>query len=217
FWVAARALAAAATGTSATTSGACPARVATSAYTASVRAAVASKRDLWGGELLRARGGPTFAAARRFLTPLTQGIEWNNRRLTKTGSYYLPLSYPFTPYGSTVFALHVADGSQIVTRHVGGATLSIYVGNGAELYGSCATRLQPSRLQAGYLPVLQTAYTDASGAHYRQESFVGRVPGPRGARSVVSFVRLSIDARKSKRGATIRLVPWRRLAHSAPD
>src|SRR5437764_759725 len=72
-------------------------------------------------------------------------------------------------------------------------------------------------LQAGYLPVLETAYTDASGAHYRQESFVGRVPGPYGARSVVSFVRLSIDARRSKRGATIRLVPWRRLAHSAPD
>jgi hypothetical protein len=215
--VAAAALVAAASATTATTSGACPARVATSAYTASVRAAVASKHDLWGGQLLRARGGPTFAAARRFLTPLTQGIEWNRRPLTKTGSYYLPLSYPFTPYGSTVFALHVADGSQIVTRHVGGATLSIYVGNGADLYGSCATRLQPSRLQAGYLPVLQTAYIDASGTHYRQESFVGRAPGPGGARSVVSFLRLSIDARKSKRGATIRLVPWRRLAHSAPD
>src|SRR5436305_9559031 len=130
--VAAAALVAVAAGTTATTSGGCPARVATSAYTASVRAAVASNRDLWGGELLRARGGPTYAAARRFLTPLTQGIEWNSRRLTKTGSYYLPLSYPFTPYGSTVFAPHVADGSQIVTRHVRGATPSTYVGNGGE-------------------------------------------------------------------------------------
>src|SRR5947208_201862 len=105
-------------------------RAATSAYTESVRQAVASGRDLWGGELLRAPGGPTYEAARRLLTPLTQAVEWHGRPLTASGSYYLPLSFPFTPYGSTVFALHVADGSEIVTRRFDGPSLSVYVGSG---------------------------------------------------------------------------------------
>lgn len=210
------ALAATATST-ATSAAACAPRVASSEYTASVRAAVASNRDLWGGELLRRRGGPTYEGARRFLAPLTQGVQWGRRRLTQTGSYYLPLSFPFTPYGSTVFALHAGDGSEIITRRIGGPSLAIYVGDGTELYGSCAARRPAAQLQAGYLPVLQTKYTDASGVRYRQESFVGRQYGTYGVRSVISFVRLSVDARRSKRGATIRLVPWRRLAHTAPD
>ena len=179
--------------------------------------AVASGRDLWGGELLRARGGPTYAAARRFLTPLTQGMQWQGRPLTSSGAYYVPLSFPFTSYGSTVFALHVADGSEIVTRHVGGPSLSVYVGSGSERYGSCTSRLQPARLAEGDLPILQTSYTDAAGVRYRQESFVGRAYGAYGARSVISFVRLVVDARNASKGATVRLVPWRRLAHSAPD
>ena len=179
--------------------------------------AVASGRDLWGGELLRARGGPTYAAARRFLTPLTQGMQWQGRPLTSSGAYYVPLSFPFTSYGSTVFALHVADGSEIVTRHVGGPSLSVYVGSGSERYGSCTSRLQPARLAEGDLPILQTSYTDAAGVRYHQESFVGRAYGAYGARSVISFVRLVVDARNASKGATVRLVPWRRLAHSAPD
>jgi len=196
---------------------ACAPRLVTSAYASSVEQAVASGRDLWGGRLLRAPGGPTYAAARQLLAPLTQGMQWAGRPLTKTGSYYLPLSFPFTPNGSTVFALHVADGSEIVTRRVGGPSLLVYVGSGRELYGSCASRLQPARLADGFLPILQTAYTDAAGVRYRQESFVGRAYGAYGARSVISFVRLTVDARRSTHGATVRLVPWRRLAHTAPD
>src|SRR6185437_8998545 len=97
-------------------------------------------RDLWGGELLRAKGGPTLAAAQRYLSPLTRGMQWGGKPLDQTGSYYLPLSFPFTPYGSTVFALHVADGSEIITRRVGGPSLSIFVGSGSEQYGSCTAR-----------------------------------------------------------------------------
>jgi hypothetical protein len=205
----------AATGRPATAS--CAPRAATDAYTAFVERAVASKHDLWGGELLRAPGGPTYAAARRFLGPLTRGLQWQGRTLTTSGSYYVPLSFPFTPYGSTVFALHVADGSEIVTRRVGGPSLSVYVGGGKELYGSCSVRLQPAKLADGSLPILQTSYTDAGGVHYRQESFVGRAYGAYGARSVISFVKLSVDARTATRGATVRLVPWKRLAHSAAD
>jgi hypothetical protein len=195
----------------------CTPRSVTAAYAASVQQAVSSKRDLWGGELLRAKGGPTYSAARRFLAPLTQAMQFGGRSLTHTGSYYLPLSYPFTPNGTTVFALHVADGSQIITRRVGGPSLSVYVGSGAEQYGSCISRLQHAKLVDGYLPVLDTGYTDANGVAYRQESFVGRAYGVYGARSVISFVRLTIDTRKSDHDAVVRLVPWKRLAHSAPD
>ncbi|HEY6961541.1 MAG TPA: hypothetical protein VI408_06590 [Gaiellaceae bacterium] len=192
-------------------------RSASAAYTSYVRSAVASTSDVWGRELLRQRGGPTYASARRFLTPLTRGVQWQRHPLTQTGSYYLALAFPFTPYGSTVFALHAADGSEIVTRRAGGASLVVYVGNGRELYGSCTTRLQPPRLADGYLPILQTSYVDAGGAHYRQESFVGRSYGAYGARSVISFVKLAVDTRGAKRAATIRLVPWKRLAHTQPD
>lgn len=195
----------------------CSPRLASAAHNASVQRAVASKRDLWGESLLRARGGPTYQAARSFLPPLTRGMQWQGRPLTTTGSYYVPLSFPFTPYGSAVFALHVADGSQIITRRIGGPSLSVYVGAGSELYGSCTARLQAPKLAEGYLPVLQTAYADAGGAKYRQESFVGRAYGAYGARSVISFVRLAVDARKSRRGVTVRLVPWTRLTHSASD
>jgi hypothetical protein len=198
--------------------GACAPRLAPPAYTASVQQAVASNEDLWGARLLHARGGPTYAGARRFLAPLTAAVEWEGRPLTESGSYYVPLSFPFTSYGSTVYALHVADGSQIVTRRVGGPSLTIYVGDGRERYGSCTARLPPARLAEGYLPVLETSYTDAGGVRYRQESFVGRAYGKRyGARSVISFVRLEVDATDASRGATVRLVPWRLLTHSAPD
>jgi hypothetical protein len=197
---------------------ACAPRTASASYASSVQAAVGSGKDVWGGQLLRARGGPTYAAARTFLTPLTRALQWHGRTLTTSGSYYVPFSFPFTSYGSTVFALHVADGSEIITRHIGGASLGIYVGGaGSERYGSCPSRLQPAHLAEGYLPVLQTSYVDAAGVTYHQESFVGRAYGAFGARSVISFVRLVVDARRSTRAATVRLVPWRRLAHSAPD
>jgi len=194
-------------------SAACAQRTVTPAYTSSVRAAVASGRDVWGERLLRASGGPTYEAAVRFLTPLSQAVEWHGQPLTPSGSYYLPFSFPFTSHGSTVFALHVADGSEIMTRRADGPSLAVYVGSGAERYGSCTPRLRPARLAAGYLPILQTAYTDAAGVRYRQESFAGRALS---ARSVISFVRLDVDARRAAAGATVRLVPWRRLERIAP-
>ena len=105
-------------------------------------------------------------------------MQWQGRPLTTSGSYYVPFSFPFTSYGSTVFALHVADGSEIVTRRVGGPSLTIYVGaGGTDRYGSCSARLRPARLAQGYLPILQTGYADAAGVRYTQESFVGRAYG----------------------------------------
>ena len=195
----------------------CGPRWATAAYTGSVRQAVDSGLDLWGTRLLATPGGPTYAAAQRYLTPLLHAVQRKQRPLTPSGFYYIPLSFHFTAYGSTVFALHVADGSQIITRYVGGPSLSIYVGKGNERYGACESRLQPARLAGGYLPIVQTSYVDAAGVRYRQESFVGRSYGAFGAKSVISFVKLQVDARRARAGATARLVPWKRLAHTAPD
>ncbi|MFL6229958.1 MAG: hypothetical protein ACJ741_14390, partial [Pyrinomonadaceae bacterium] len=183
------------------------------ASASSIQQAVRSGRDVWGERLLRARGGPTYAAARRFLNPLSRAVQWYRQPLTPSGSYYLPLSFPFTSHGSTVFALHVADGSEIISRVVGGPSLAVYVGSGDERYGSCAARLRPARLGGNSLPILETAYTDANAVRYRQESFVGRALG---ARSVVSFVRIAVDARHARRTATVRLAPWRMLGRVAP-
>ncbi len=197
---------------------ACAPRLAGAGYTASIEHDVASGQDVLGNRLLKGPGGPTFAAAKHFLTPLGKALQWGGKPLTATGSYYLPFSFDFTTNGDAVYALHVADGSQIITRHIGGPSLSIDVGaSGTELYGSCASRLAPAKLAEGWLPILQTSYEDASGTTYRQESFAGRAYGKYGARSVISFVKLTVDATHSTRGATVRLVPWKRLAHTGPD
>jgi len=191
----------------------CPQRALSASYAASVRQAVASPRDLWGEDLLRARGGPTYAAARKLLAPLGRAVQWHRQPLTSSGSYYLPFSFPFSSRGSTVYALHVADGSEIETRVVGGPSLSVYVGSGNERFGSCPGRRVPARLAAGYLPLLETGYTDGNGVRYRQESYVGRALG---ARSVVSFVRITADARHARGASAVRLVPLRGLTRIAP-
>ena len=192
----------------------CASPRATGPYSDSIQRAVNSGPDLWGSRLLTSRTGPTLAAAQRYLAPLLLATQRQQRPLTPSGFYYVPLSFGFSSYGPAVFALHVADGSEIVTRHVGGPSLTFYVGNGRERYGSCTARLHPARLAEGYLPIVQTSYVDANGVKYRQESFVGRAYG---ARSVVSFVKLDVDAGAARSGATVRLVPWKLLAHSAPD
>ena len=180
----------------------CGPRFSTEAYSSSIQRAIDSGPDLWGSRLLASRSGPTLAAAQRFLTPLLLATQRRQRPLTPSGFYYVPLSFGFSSYGPAVFALHVADGSEIITRHIGGPSLSVYVGDGRERYGSCTGRLHPARLAEGYLPIVQTSYVDARGVKYTQESFVGRAYG---ARSVVSFVqaprRRAQCARRRKRPA----------------
>ncbi len=173
-------------------------------YAASVRRALLSKRDLWGERLLAAPNGPTYEAAARLLEPLLYAEGRGGRSLTASGVYYLPFSFPFSVYG-TVSALHVADGSQIISRRAGGPSLTVSVGSsGRERYGSCLGRLAPAELADGYLPVLDTSYVDAGGVRYQQESFVSRVFG---SPSPVSFVHLTVDASASQSSATVRLVP----------
>src|SRR5262245_15617469 len=95
----------------------CPTPQADPAYDASVNAALASKQDVWGNQLLRAPGGPTYDRVRRYVHPLMlvgppSGDSPN--RLTDSGVYYLAFGRPAGPGGRRAVDLHVADGSQIV-------------------------------------------------------------------------------------------------------
>jgi hypothetical protein len=195
----------------------CAANRATSEYAGYVQRGIDSGRDLWGHELLAARSGPTLRAAEGRLAPLLYGVQRRLRRITPSGFYYVPLSFTWSNYGSTVFALHVADGSEVITRRIGGPALQIWVGNGGERYGSCVSRLQPARLAEGHLPILQTSYTDANGVRYSQESFVGHVFGTYGVPSIISFIRLDVDATDARASAKVRFDPTRWLGRTGPE
>jgi hypothetical protein len=158
-----------------------------------------------GERLIASRRGPTYAAIRALLPPLWYALGHGGRRLTASGAYYLTFAYPLSLYGAKAFALHVADGSQIVTRRIGGPALTLFVGDGRERYGSCLVRLSEPRLAHGWLPILRTTYVDARGVRYAQESFAGRAHG---VGSLVSFVRLRVDATRAPGGtAVVRFVP----------
>jgi len=173
------------------------------AHVARVERALRATRDVWGEELIRAPGGPTYARARRYLPPLLLARAAAGKPLTDSGVHYLAFGRPAGPQGSGSVPLHVADGSQIVSQRWQGRKLTVGVGRGGrERYGSCLSRLGPPQLAAGYLPILQTAYVDRRGTHYRQESFAA--PGEAG---LASYVRISADTHGSAVGATIRLTP----------
>ena len=197
-------------GSSRATTPSCRAPSVGAAYAQRVDRVLAAGRDVWGDRLLARKGGPTYAAASRFLPPLLYAAGRGGTRLTRSGVYYLPFTLPLSVGGSRGFGLHVADGSEILVRRVDGPSLTMSVGPaGNERYGSCLARLETPRLADGYLPILEAAYMDGAGVRYREESFVGRLP--RG-RSLVSFVRLTADARHAERAATIRLVSSRGAA-----
>src|SRR5262249_19512979 len=90
-----------------------------------------------------------------------------------------------------------------ITRRVGGPSVTIDVGpTGTEPFGSCLARLQTATLADGYLPILDTSYTDAAGAQYEQESFVGRAYGT----VSLSYVHLPADRSASTSNAVVRFV-----------
>src|SRR3954453_4102643 len=179
---------------------ACRAARPSASYTARIDAALRSGRDVLGERLLAAPAGPTDAAARRVLAPLAFARSAHGRPLTDSGVYYVPFAPSAPPGGTGAVSLHVADGSEIVADHVGGARLKVGVGPaGDELFGSCRTRLSTPSLLGGWLPALETRYVDAAGNAYRQESFAGRLPG---SPSRVAFVSVAVHALHP---ATVRL------------
>jgi hypothetical protein len=174
---------------------------ASPAYAGSVLRALRSKRDLWGEQLLRRPGGPTYAAVRRLLKPLMYARA-RSKPLTASGVYYLPFAQPLGSHGAAEIALHVADGSQILARTAAGASLRVMVGpGGREPFGSCLSRLSEPALADGYLPILETRYTDSAGVLYSQESFAVRGLG---TGALISFV--SVTASAANTAAIVRLV-----------
>lgn len=176
------------------------------ARAAVLRSALASGRDVLGARLLASPAGPTYRGVRRFLPPPWYALGPGGKSMTESGAYYLSFGYSPTLYGEQAFGLHVADGSEIIVRRTGGPALSVHVGSTGELYGSCPARLGGPRLADGWLPILRTTYVDAGGSRYAQESFVGRIPG---VPSVVSLVRLAVDAGPSGRAAIVRFTASR--------
>jgi hypothetical protein len=158
-----------------------------SGYVNEVMRALRAGQDVWGKALLARPDGPTYEGARRYLKPLLLARAAGKTALTESGVYYLPFAMPTDSRGAGSVALHVADGSQVVSERVGGRALTVVTGS--ERYGSCLSRLAPVRLAGGWLPILQTRYTDAAGARYAQESFATRRGG-----SLVSFLKVEIDA-----------------------
>ena len=170
-------------------------------YAQGIGKVVRSGTDVWGAQLLR---DPTYAATSKRLPPILFATQRNHKPLTTSRVYYLALSYPSGENSPQTFALHVADGSQIISRFAIGPSLTIDVGRtGHERYGSCLARATLATLDSGYLPIMETSYTDAGGVQYDEESFAGRIGG---AKSIVSFVKLDVNAEQSKVGATVRLV-----------
>ena len=186
--------------------GSCRQPGVSSGYAHRITLALRSRRDVWGDRLLSSRNGPTYRAARRFLAPLVLARAANGRPLTESGVHYTPFAEPDGAWGAVSVALHVADGSQIVSQRAHGRRLTIAVGRlGEERYGSCFARLRGPALLDRYLPILETRYVDSGGVRYRQESFAADVPQ---TRSLVSFVRITADATGARRGNTyVRLTP----------
>ena len=181
------------------------------AYAQEIGDALAQKQDVWGNELLASPAGPTADGVQGYLHPLMlvgRPGGAGPRHLTDSGVYYVPFGRPDGPDGASTVQLHVADGSQIVSRDVEGPRLTVGVGRaGRERYGSCHVRLQTPRLDGGYLPVLETSYAAADGVRYRQESFATVIPE---TGSLVSFVRVVVNPRLAHRKSGIgylRLTP----------
>jgi hypothetical protein len=173
------------------------------AYAGSVRRALGAKQDVWGNALIARPNGPTYGAVRRLLKPLLFA-RTKTKPLTTSGVYYLPFAQPLGVRGARTVALHVADGSEILSQTAKGPSVKVFVGpDGRERYGSCLSRLTPAQLGDGFLPILETQYVDAAGNRYEQESFSVRGLG---TGELVSFVRLTATA-GSGSGAVVQLVP----------
>ena len=186
-----------------------------SSYVRRVRAALVAKRDIWGNALLRMNSGPTYERAQRYLEPLFHAEGPQMRRLTDSDVYYLAFAQPHGPAGGGTVALHVADGSEIISDRVDGSKLALDVGpDGRERYGSCTARLSSPRLFRGYQPILETGYVDENGVRFTQESFATRVSE---TDSLVSFVRLTIDAPGGSRPERIRFTLRIRVSRPATD
>lgn len=181
--------------------------VNTAEYVENVRRMLISNTDLWGEYFISQPEGPTYEAIEDLLHPLMfvgrEPCEYG--WLTDSSIYYLPFGLVDNPQGGSSFALHVADGSQIISRRFDGRKCTIFVGSeGEERYGSVLENLDGPRLHRGYLPILENTYTDAAGFEYRQESFATRISQ---TDSLVSFVKITVVPKALKSPVKVAIVP----------
>lgn len=179
-----------------------------SSYVTTIDDALASGTDVLGEQAINAPGGPTLQQVSGEIAPLR-----SVGGLTDDSVYYLPFSQPDStgPTTNPEVALHVADGSEFYSNTAGSSsqnTVTLLVGkDGTERYGLCdANQPQPS-LADGYLPVLNTRYTDLQGVHYSEQSFAARIAQvsqtSAGYGNLVSFIKLTVDASKAASPVTV--------------
>ncbi|MCD4826054.1 MAG: hypothetical protein K8S55_15800, partial [Phycisphaerae bacterium] len=157
------------------------------------------KTDVWGDALIARPEGPTYKNIVNYIRP----IMFCGDYVTQTGVYYLVFGKPAGTTGGGDSALHVADGSEIITRRFKtGRRTTFYVGKeGDELFGSNIEQLKEPKLYNNYQPILISEYTDRQGVGYNQESFATYIPE---TKSLVSFIRLAAQAKKDgKNGETL--------------
>ncbi|MGZ4389931.1 MAG: hypothetical protein ACXVZL_11175, partial [Gaiellaceae bacterium] len=78
--------------------------------------ALRARQDVWGDALLAAPNGPTYEGAAQHLAPLLFARGPGGAALSDSGVYYLPFALPAGPQGAASVELHVADGSEILSR-----------------------------------------------------------------------------------------------------
>ena len=162
---------------------------------------LASTRDTAGEALMALPEGPTLENVEPLLHPLFLV----GSILTQSEVYYLAFGRPVDPIlGGGPRALHLADGSQILTENYQGASCTFSVGTTAwERFGQFRTRLETPQLDSGYYPILRIGYTDSDGISWEQESFVA--PFGDDERKLASFVRIAPRWEAGAKSQTARL------------
>jgi hypothetical protein len=156
-------------------------------YEQKVNAALDAATDVWGEQVLALPEGPTFENIKDYLTPL----KILGTAYTESGIYYIPFGRPVNLAGFGPAALHVGDGSQIISQELSGDKVTVFTGaSGNERYGYFEASLEQERLEGGYYPVLQNQYTDVDGVTYFQESFSDYLFA---TTELVSFVKLKVS------------------------
>ena len=155
------------------------------AYEKRLNQALLAKRDVWGEELMARPDGVTYENIKDLLRPMTLIGDY----VTTSGVHYVVFGAPPGITGGGDCALHVGDGSEIISRHhkTGRRTVFFVGEDGKERFGQDLRKLREPHLFDGYQPVLLSEYRDAQGVIHRQESFAAHIPE---TTSLVSFIKL---------------------------
>lgn len=161
---------------------------------------LASGPDAAGEALMALPEGPTMENVEPLLHPLFLV----GNVLTESEVYYLAFGRPADPLlGGGPCALHVADGSEIITQNRLGPKCTFFVGaDGRERFGQYRTRLETPRLDSGYYPILRVGYTDSDGVIWEQESFAAPLDD---SGKLASYVRIAPRWEEGTEAQTARL------------